>query len=239
MATKQFSGSSFIGAAMAALTSAATPSAPVAGAAAAGRAGELDPHSGPVTRVGFLLGEDANVMDVAGAWEVFHDTRVGPRKLFQIFTVAPTRELLTMSGGLRVAPHYHVDDAPQPDVIVVPAHLSTEASQAWLQNASSAARVTMSVCTGAFHLAAARLLDGYAATTHHLFFDAFEKAYPHVDLRRTERFVDNGRIVTAGGLTAGIDAALHIVNRLYGTEVAERTANYLEYHGRGWQECRP
>jgi transcriptional regulator GlxA family with amidase domain len=217
-------------------------SAPPGTAAAdpeASRCGELERHLGGATKVAFLLGEDANVMDLAGPWEVFRDASAEPGTLFELYTVASAKGPLIMSGGLRVTPQFAVDAAPQPDVLVVPAHVSTEASRAWLREASKAAKVTLSVCTGAFHVAAVGLLDGLAATTHHLFFDAFEKAYPRVELRRTARFVDNGRIVTAGGLTAGIDAALHIVHRLHGAKAAALTARYLEYRGRGWRRCRP
>lgn len=228
-------GASVAGVGMGGVASAAAGARAGSGPATFQIAGELDPSLDPPVRVAFLLGEEANMMDTAGPWEVFQDARVESRRLFQLFTVAPASGMLTLSGGLQVTPHYSVGEAPQPDVIVVPAHLSTEAARSWLRQASQGARVTMSVCTGAFHLAAAGLLDGLAATTHHLFLDAFEKAYPGVELRRDARFVDCGRVATAGGLTAGIDLALHIVKRLYGIEVANSTARYLEYHGRAWQ----
>jgi transcriptional regulator GlxA family with amidase domain len=235
----RYPAASVVGAAAAALAAATGAARPGTRSAVAKIAGELDPYSGPPLRVAFLLGDEANVMDTAGPWEVFQDARMGPRKLFDLFTVAPTRDVLTLSGGLQVKPLYQADQAPQPDIIVVPAHLSTETSQAWLRQASQGARATMSVCTGAFHLAAAGLLDGLKATTHHLFLDAFEKAYPQVELLRDARFVDNGRVATAGGLTSGIDLALHMVKRLYGTDVAVSTARYMEHYGPGWQEASP
>lgn len=87
----------------------------------------------------------------------------------------------------------------------------------------------MSVCTGAFQLARVGLLDGLPATTHHDFWDAFEKEFPKVRLQRGPRFVDNGRVATAGGLTSGIDLALHVVGRYFGEETAARTAAYMEH----------
>jgi transcriptional regulator GlxA family with amidase domain len=137
--------------------------------------------------------------------------------------------MLRMTGGLQVVPHYSIANAPQPEVIVVPAHRSTDESRAWLAAASAGTDVTVSVCTGAFQLARAGLLKGMPATTHHDFFDAFAKEFPDIELRRGLRFVDNGRIATAGGLTSGIDMALHIVSRYYGVEVAAATAAYMEY----------
>jgi transcriptional regulator GlxA family with amidase domain len=93
----------------------------------------------------------------------------------------------------------------------------------------------MSVCTGAFVLANAGLLKGRAATTHHDFFDEFAKAFPDVTLRRGLRFVESGRIATAGGLTSGIDLALRVVERYFGREVAQTTATYMEYQSTGWR----
>lgn len=189
-------------------------------------------------RVAFMLGDNANVIDTAGPWEVFQDVMVddgGHRHPFELYTVAPTDQMLRMTGGLQVVPHYGIANAPQPEVIVVPAHRSTDESRAWLRNASAGTDITMSVCTGAFQLARAGLLKGIRATTHHDFFDAFAKEFPDIELRRGLRFVDNGRIATAGGLTSGIDMALHVVSRYFGVEVAAAAATYMEYASDDWR----
>ncbi len=188
-------------------------------------------------KVAFMLGDNANVIDTAGPWEVFQDVMLGDAhdNPFELYTVAPTKDLLRMTGGLEVRPRYSIDDAPQPNVIVVPAHRSTEASRDWLRKASAGTDVTMSVCTGAFHLARAGLLKGIPATTHHDYFDAFAKEFPDIELRRGLRFVDNGHIATAGGLTSGIDMALHVVARYFGAEAAEATAAYMEYSSDAWR----
>jgi len=189
--------------------------------------------------VAFMLGEGANVIDTAGPWETFQDAmptidgKMGHP--FAPFTVAPTLEPVRMTGGLLVKPHYSIDNAPQPHVIVVPAQKSTEASRAWLKAASEKADVTMSVCTGAFQLARVGLLDGLRATTHHEFYDDFAREFPKVKLERTPRFVDEGRIASAGGLTSGIDLALHVVGRYFGPETAAATARYMEHS----QTARP
>lgn len=187
-------------------------------------------------KVAFMLGDNANVIDTAGPWEVFQDVMLqeGHQHPFELFTVAPQPGILRMTGGLQVQPDFTIENAPQPNVIVVPAHRATDASRAWLKRASAGTDVTMSVCTGAFQLARAGLFEGLPAATHHDFWDAFEKEFPDVELRRGLRFVDNGRIAAAGGLTSGIDLALHIVQRYFGVEAAKRTADYMEYSSEAW-----
>jgi transcriptional regulator GlxA family with amidase domain len=191
-------------------------------------------------RVAFMIGAGTNVIDLAGAWEVFGDTMPptasGAMEMpFKTYTVAPTADMQEAAGGLKLIPNYTIKDAPQPHVIVVPAHRPTPESIAWLRSAAAGTDVTMSVCTGAFQLGAAGLLEGLKATTHHEFWDEFAKLFPQVTLERGVRFVDNGHIATAGGLTSGIDLALHVVSRYYGNEVAATTAKYLEYSSERWQ----
>jgi transcriptional regulator GlxA family with amidase domain len=206
--------------------------------AAAAGAGELVPlPKRKRVKVAFMLGEHANVIDTMGPWEVFQDavTPEGDDASFELFTVAPAEGLLEMTGGLQVQPKYTIANAPQPNVIVVPAQRSTAESRAWLRQASAGTDVTMSVCTGAFQLARAGLLGGVAATTHHEFFDSFAREFPDIELRRGLRFVDSGRIATAGGLTSGIDLALHVVARYHGAGAAQATAAYMEYASDAWR----
>ena len=189
-------------------------------------------------RVAFMLGEGANVIDTAGPWEVFQDVMLhgGPvHDPFQLYTVAATKEPVQMTGGMKVQPRHSIADAPQPHVIVIPAQRSSPQMLAWLKAASAKADVTMSVCTGAFQLARAGLLEGMQVTTHHDYWDDFAREFPALDLKRGPRFVDNGRIASAGGLTSGIDLALHVVRRYYGEEVATATARYMEHASDAWR----
>lgn len=185
--------------------------------------------------VAFAVAEGANVIDLAGAWEVFQDVHVGSRMPFRLYTVAATTDRITATGGLQIVPNYSVDSAPQPDLISVGALRSNPALTEWLAAASQKTDVTMSVCTGAYQLGRAGLLDGLDATTHHDFYDDFEKTFPTVNVQRGLRFVENEHIATAGGLTSGIDLALRTVERYFGRDVAQATANYMEYQGSGWQ----
>jgi YHS domain-containing protein len=94
----------------------------------------------------------------------------------------------------------------------------------------------MSVCTGAFVLASTGLLDGHPATTHHDFYRAFERRFPKVSVQRGKRFVEGPKLATAGGLTSGMDLALRVVERYFGSQTAERTAYYMEYQSEGWRD---
>jgi putative intracellular protease/amidase len=200
----------------------------------------VPPASGPI-RVAFVLSPGATMIDFTGPWEVFQDVRVPGRGAgqaefpFELYTVAETREPVEVTGGMRIVPRYGFSDAPQPHVIVVPAQAGSPGMSAWLRKASQRADLTMSVCTGAFQLAEAGLLDGRKATTHHDFFGQFARAYPKVDVQRGPRWVESRRIATAGGLTSGIDLALRVVARYFGDPVAERTSSYMEHTSTGWR----
>ena len=201
----------------------------------------LPRYKGPIP-VAFLLDEGATVIDFAGPWEAFQDAIVsGDDAGFELYTVAPTREPIRATGGMEIIPRYGLADAPQPKVVVIPAQAggrmagSTTSSKIdWLQRVAAGADVVMSVCTGAFLLARTGLLDGLDATTHHDYFDEFANQFPKVRLLRGRRFVDNGKFVSAGGLTSGVDGALHVVARYYGIEAARASASYMEHHSQGW-----
>jgi len=198
------------------------------------------PEKGKIP-VAFAISEGVTVIDFAGPWEVFQDVHVTGRGSsmdeqmpFQLYTVSERTEDITGSGGLKLVPDYTFDTAPQPKVVVVPAQRGSQALHAWLRKVSVTADVTMSVCTGAFQLGKAGLLSGKSATTHHDFFEQFEKAFPDVSVKRGLRFVENEKISTAGGLSSGIDLALRVVDRYFGRDVAQATATYMEYQSKGW-----
>lgn len=188
--------------------------------------------------VAFLLSSGAVMIDFAGPWEVFQDATVTGRTqpAFNLYTVAETTQPITVSAGARLIPQFDLASAPQPKVVVVPAQSRpTEDVKHWLRTVAQQTDVVMSVCTGAFVLAAAGLLDGHDATTHHGSFATLAMEYPKITVKRGARFVDEGRIATSAGLSAGIDLALHVVERYFGTQAASDTAYYMEYQGQGWR----
>ena len=195
-------------------------------------------------RVAFAVNPGVQVIDLAGPWETFQDTYADPNAdapSFEMFTVSETTAPVRASGGLMLVPGFAIVTAPQPDIVVVP-HFDqpspftreTTAIHDWIVDAHKHAALTMSVCTGAFQLAKTGLLQGIPMTTNRQASNNFAKAFPEIDLRRGPRFVEAGRIATAGGLSAGIDLALRVVSRYFGDATAQQTADRMEYVGRGW-----
>ena len=187
--------------------------------------------------VAFLISDGAVVIDFCGPWEVFQDVMIpGSEEMpFRLYTVAETKKSIRTSGGMQIVPDYTIQDAPPPKLIVIPAQSSrSPAVLEWIRKSSKTSDVTMSVCTGAFLLAKTGLLNGKSATTYHGAFERFATQFPDVQLKRGARFVENGNLATAGGLSSGIDLALRVVERYYGREVAKKTAYNMEYQGEGW-----
>ena len=194
------------------------------------------PNKGQIP-VAFLISDGAVVIDFCGPWEVFQDVMIpGNKEMpFRLYTVAETKNPIRTSGGMQIIPDYTIENAPAPKVIVIPAQSPpSPAVLEWLRKSSNTTDVTMSVCTGAFVLAKTGLLNGKSATTYHGAFGRFATQFPDVQLKRGARFVENGNLATAGGLSSGIDLALRVVERYYGREVARSTAYDMEYQGEGW-----
>src|SRR5438132_1971285 len=204
-----------------------------------GKGDSLTPPAQGSIPIGFLLSEGAVMIDFSGPWEVFQDVMIPGRAdpPFRLYTVAETTHPIHASGGMTIIPDYNLENAPAPKVIVIPAQSEpTAAVLDWIRKSTKNTDVTMSVCTGAFVLAKTGLLSGKAATTYHGAFVRFATQFPDIHLKRGARFVEDGNLATAGGLSSGIDLALRVVERYYGREVAQRTAYNMEYQGQGWMD---
>jgi putative intracellular protease/amidase len=196
-------------------------------------------------KVAFAISPRLTVMDVAGPWEVFADTSVKDAQgkdvsPYELYTVAANVAPLHSEGanrpGLTITPDYDFAHAPTPDIVVVPAQIGGAELQAWLRKIHAQHVTVMSVCTGAFQLAHAGLLKGKQATTHHWYFGDFAREFPDVKLVKQVRYVQADPVTfTAGGLTSGIDLALHMVADRFGPDVAQQTADFMEYLGTGWK----
>jgi putative intracellular protease/amidase/YHS domain-containing protein len=202
----------------------------------------LKPPAGGPIPVAFVISKGAVLIDFAGPWEVFRSANIAGRDMmdnaFDLYTVAESLDAIPVSGGMKIVPNYTFQNAPPPKIIVIPAQEgSTDAMLDWIRKASKTTDVTMSVCTGAFVLAATGLLNGKAATTHHSAYSDLEMNFPDVQVKRGARFVEEGNLATAGGLTSGMDLALRVIGRYFGPEAIKRTAFQLEYQGQGWMDA--
>ena len=203
-------------------------------------ANPLKPPAEGAIPVAFLVSDGAVVIDFAGPWEVFQDVMIPGRMdmPFQLYTVSESTKPIQASGGMKIVPDYTLENAPAPKVLVIPAQSApSEAVMAWVRKSAKTADVTMSVCTGAYLLAQTGLLAGKSATTHHGSYVDFARKYPDIQIKRGARFVEDGNLATAGGLSSGIDLALRVVERYYGREVATQAAFDMEYQGQGWMHA--
>lgn len=204
---------------------------------AAAAASALGPKDKGGRNVAILLFPGVQIIDYTGPWEVLGHASVNGQPAFHIYSVAETMDPITTSMGMSVNPTYTLATAPKPALIVVPGgnvepHLSNPAVMSWLKENARSAEVVLSVCNGAFFLAKAGLLDGLEATTFAGLIDELKEAAPKTRVVSDRRFVDNGKIVTAAGLSSGIDGALHVIEKLYGRGTAQVAAVSLEYDWR-------
>lgn len=206
--------------------------------------GKLNRPGNRKIKVAFAINPGVQVIDLAGPWEVFQDVYfteedegMTPGSAFELYTVSESTEPLQATGGLTIVPKFSVQDAPDPDLLVIPHFATMEMTpiHEWITKANESTELTMSICTGAFQLAKTGLLDGLEATTNQLFYDRFEGRFPQIELHRGPRFVEVPGFATSGGLTAGIDLSLRVVDRLFDRKVAQKTADELEYTGTGWK----
>ena len=189
--------------------------------------------------VAFLISDGAVIIDFCGPWEVFRDVMVsGGDHPFRLYTVSEKAAPIQAGGGMKIVPDYTLANAPAPKVIVIPAQSEPSAAMLeWIRKSSKTTDVTMSVCTGAFVLAKTGLLSGKSATTFHAAFNSFAMEFPDIKLKRGARFVEDGNLASAGGLSSGLDLALRVVERYYGRDVAQKTAYNMEYQGQGWMNA--
>ncbi len=212
------------------LTGSALAAIGVAGAACA-QAGN---GSNGALKAAILIDQNATLIDYTGIWQALANAPIGNVAGFEIYSVAPTLAPIS-SSNLQVTPNHTYETAPQPDVLIMGAQSGhNEAKYDWIRKVSAKTRITASVCTGAFLLAEAGLLDGLKATTHHNFYDRLEKNFPKVTVLRGQRIVDQGHIVTAGGEASCLDLGFWMIDKFYGRQAALAAADYTEYEGRRW-----
>ncbi len=187
-------------------------------------------------RIGIALFDGAEELDWAGPWEVLAAwAQQFPDDGVEVFTLARTDGPVTCAKGLRVLPDRTWESAGPLDVLVYPGGMGTrrelleDAVLAWVRGLAQAGTLMTSVCTGALVFAAAGLLAGRPATTYWGAMQTLGGLDGTIELRPDDRFVDSGEIVTAAGVSAGIDMALHLVARLHSVERAREVRRYIQY----------
>jgi transcriptional regulator GlxA family with amidase domain len=186
--------------------------------------------------VGILIFDEVEVLDCCGPYEVFGVTRTTEDEApFHVFTIAEKPGPISARNQLGLNPRYTFADGPVMDILIVPGGagarrvMDSPAALDWVKLTDHHAELVLSVCTGAFILAEAGMLDGLSATTHFSAIESLRKIAPKTTVVENRKFVDNGRIITSAGISAGINASLHVVTRLIGREAAIQTARYMEY----------
>lgn len=195
--------------------------------------------------VGIFLFPDVEALDFAGPYEVFTTANRVARKTglalddaFTVFSVAARLKPVTMRAGMTVIPDFAFEHVPDIDVLIVPGGVvSAEMLKPevidWIQRSSVQARLTASVCTGAFLLAKANVLVDHKVTTHWEDIADLRQQFPQLHVVENTRWVDEGNIVTSAGISAGIDMSLHLVEKLAGRPLALATARQMEFD---WRE---
>ena len=178
-------------------------------------------------RIAFYLQDGVEVLDFAGPMEVF--SYAG----FEVFTVSKTKDVIQSQGILNIQPDYAISDAPKADILAFFGGNASSASQDqevidWVKQQTDI-DYYFSVCTGAFILAEAGILNNKTATTFHAALNDLEKNYPAINVLKDTRYVDNGTVITTAGISAGIDGALHLVAKIKGFNNARKVAYNIEY----------
>ncbi len=192
-------------------------------------------------QVGIYVFDEVEVLDFAGPFEVFSTASRVARRLspdapapFEVTLIADVPRTVRARGGLGVVCEASFAGHPRLDVLVVPGgevtrELGRAEVTAWLARTAAPCSLTASVCTGAFLLAKAGLLDGRRVTTHWEDLDDLRRAFPALRVESGTPWLDEGTIVTSAGISAGLDMSLHLVSRLAGEELAVRTARQMDY----------
>lgn len=191
--------------------------------------------------VGIYIYNEVEVLDFAGPFEVFSTaSRVKAQlipnmpKLFNVFTIGEDMAPVFARGKLQIMPKYSISNHPKIDLLIIPGgdvskELEKEHLITWVKELSNIADITASICTGAFILAKAGLLQSKSATTHWEDIPDLGAKFPDIETKKNVRWVDEGNVLTSAGISAGIDMSLHIVSRINSDELAVLTARKMEY----------
>lgn len=184
--------------------------------------------------VAILIYNDVELLDFAGPLEVFSLAHMDTVRLFNVYTFGLDTDLIRSQRVLQVKPQYTFENCPIPDIIVLPGGDTRRIKKSeklinWLKENFDSTKIVLSVCTGVSILGEAGMLKNLTATTHKYSIDRMKGKYPNTTFLKNKRFIDNGKIITTAGISAGIDGSLHVVQKLFGKDVATAIVDWMEY----------
>lgn len=184
---------------------------------------------------GFLIFNDMELLDIAGPYEVLSVAhQLNGNALFNTFCIEENKNQVKTINGLKIVPDYGFTDTPKIDLLFIPGGhgirslLSNTRVHDWVRKAYDLSEMTLSVCSGTLLLGKLGLLDGKKYSTHHDVFDDMKAIAPKAFLS-LDRFTDSGKVMTSAGISAGIDMALYLVEKLYKKNASDLTRTYMEY----------
>ena len=186
-------------------------------------------QNGRVYKVALFVPSGAELLDFAGPGEAFTQATG-----FKVYLVSLSEEPIRSQGFMTITPNYSYKDCPKRDIILIPGGgtgriINEPEAIQWVKEHYENGGTVLTVCTGASVAAKAGLLEGMKATTYHTAFDYVQGYCSDCELLKGVRYVDNGRIITTAGISAGIDGALHLISRIKGRDIAEEAARNMEY----------
>jgi transcriptional regulator GlxA family with amidase domain len=186
--------------------------------------------------VAILIFENAEVLDFSGPFEAFNvANEVAEELLFHVYTVAETEEVVSARNGFKIIPDYSIENCPDMDILIISGgngrkiQMRNKVITDWVKMMYDKVELLLTVCTGVFIAGHAGVLNVTKATTHHLSYDEFKETFPEIELVEDVKYVDNGKIITSGGISAGINMSLHVIDKLIGNNHGAKTADEMEY----------
>lgn len=201
-------------------------------------------------KVGILLYDYVDVLDFTGPAEVFSLTsnnkaeqvinlykkHLLPTNPFEVFTITESGKQIKTHTGIRVEPDFSIVNNPELDILIIPGGplravqsvVKNTTIQEWIIRHKNIEYIC-SVCTGAIILGETGLLNGKKATTHHLALKMLQEKYPDILVESDHKVIQDGNLITSGGVSSGINMALYLVEQTLGKPAAERTAKTIEF----------
>lgn len=187
-------------------------------------------------KVGIFIFNDVEVLDFAGPFEVFSIASKENNQIFDVFTISENKEIILTKNNLQVQATYSFKDQFDVDILIIPGGSGAEKVEIynltvlnWIKQQSKTTQITASVCTGALLLAECGLLINKKATTHWMDLDRLENDYPQTEVIRNVKYVDQGDVITSGGISAGINMSFYLITKLFSIEAAKAIAKRMEY----------